>query len=263
MKYCDWKVFVIAAALGGCAGASGEGETVALQLALSSSASANAGGTSDAKPKLIGREADGGEFAIEEARAVVEKIELYLPTGKDKSDSAKEEEKGASEDSDNSDKLTIRGPFVVNLIDGTSTPSLDAVQIPAGTYRRIDVRFSDEANGHITDSDPLMGHTLVAGGQFTPSESDAMPFDMALDFHEDARFESETGIEIGADGANEILLKLDVASWFSGLPVSDCMAKGDLPAQDGTLVLDERAECSHVERDLRDAIRQSGRLEHH
>jgi hypothetical protein len=290
MKYLNWQAWLIAAALAGCsdAGASKDQVTVGVQLALTGSAETSA--QSGDKPELVAHEAQGGAFAIEHARAVVERIELYLPTGDDddSSDDDSSDDKGsdkvtgtdrrggsvsdddATDDSSSDDsasgssgdKITIRGPFVVDLVDGTSTPEIANVTIPAGHYRRVDVRFSNDGHGKLDASDPLHDLTFVADGKFTPNGAGEMPFNLALDFNEEARFESEAGIDISEESVKDVLLKLDVSKWFSALPVGNCMEEGALAADGDMLVIDERAECSHIERDLKDAIKTSGRLEH-
>lgn len=272
MKYLNWQAWLIVAALGGCSNADSSNVAVGVQLALTSSAESQAKADGSA---LVAREAQGGEFAIEHARAVIERIELYLPEGqssmgKDKCDDSHGtscdddvEADDSSSGADDSAKITIRGPFVVDLVDGTSTPEIANVMVPAGHYRRVDVRFSNDGHGKLDESDPLHDLTFVADGKFTPNGAGAMPFNLALDFNEDARFESATGIDIGEESAQAVLLKLDVSKWFGALPIGNCMEQGDLAADSGTLVIDERAQCSHVERDLKDAIKTSGRLEHH
>jgi hypothetical protein len=276
MKYLNWQAWLIAAALAGCSDAGASKDvTVGVQLALT--ASAEPAADSGDKSELVAHEAQGGAFAIEHARAVVERIELYLPEGSedessdDKSSDDKSVDDKSSDDttaddsvsgSDDGDKITIRGPFVVDLVDGSSTPEIANVTIPAGHYRRVDVRFSNNGHGKLDASDPLHDLTFVADGKFTPNGAAEMPFNLALDFNEDARFESENGIDISEESVHDVLLQLDVSQWFSALPVGNCMEEGALAADGGMLVIDERAECSHIERDLKDAIKTSGRLEH-
>jgi hypothetical protein len=117
------------------------------------------------------------------------------------------------------------------------------------------VRFSNDGHGKLGSNDPLNGNTLVADGTFTPNGGEAVPFSIALDFNEEARFESAEGFDVGAGAASDVLLKLDISSWFASLPIAGCV-------QDGSLVIDEKSSCDHVEQDLKDAIKSSGRLEH-
>lgn len=134
--------------------------------------------------------------------------------------------------------------------------SIADVRLPAGHYRRVDVRFSNDGHGKLGANDPLNGNTFVADGTFTPSGGDAMPFSVQLDFNEEARFESAAGFDIGANAASEVVLKLDISSWFAALSVGACVSSG-------TVVIEEKAACDHLGRDLKDAIKSSGRLEHH
>lgn len=308
MKYLmNWQAWLIAGALAGCGGAdaaNGGVVDVGVEMALTSASSGNGAGKA-----LVADEAEGGEVEIAHARAIVERIELYLPTGHDESESADDkggsgggkggddsshsgkddstddaaddkgvdssddaaDDKGVDSSDDvaddkgddmsdddsatgNGDKITIRGPFIIDLVDGSSTPSIADIKVPAGHYRRVDVRFSNDGHGKLGANDPLNGNTFVADGTFTPNGGEAMPFSVALDFNEEARFESKAGFDISAQAASDVLLKLDISSWFSALPVSEC-------AESGAIAIDEKSSC-HFEQDLKDAIKSSGRLEH-
>lgn len=287
-KYSKWQVWLIAGALAGCGGAdaaSGGAVDVGVEMALTAGSSSSGAGTA-----LVANEAEGGKVEIAHARAVVERIELYLPDssggsgggkggddtsaddsrhggkddsadhdanddkGVDSADHAANDDKGDDSVNGGEDKITIRGPFIIDLVDGSSTPSIADIKVPAGHYRRVDVRFSNDGHGKLGASDPLSGNTLVADGTFTPNGGTAMPFSVALDFNEEARFESAEGFDISAAAASDVLLKLDISSWFSALPVAECV-------EGGALAIDEKSSC-HFEQDLKDAIKSSGRLEH-
>src|SRR5205085_1777688 len=76
-KYLNWQAWLIVAALAGCGGsdAAPSGVDVGVELALTSGTQASGGGP------LVAA-ADSGEVKIEHARTIVERIDLYLPTGK-------------------------------------------------------------------------------------------------------------------------------------------------------------------------------------
>ncbi|MDD9945234.1 MAG: hypothetical protein OXU20_29595 [Myxococcales bacterium] len=202
----------------------------------------------------------GTPFTIESAQAYVRHIQLDLPAGQ----SCAEQDLAFQDPvSCEKDKIEISGPFLVDLIEGTSQPSLAALRIPAGDYRRIDVRFddADPDEGLVGDAQTLADHTMHAIGDLEHDGSD-MTFELLLKFNEDARFEAPEGIVLGEGEAREALLMLDVSKWFQALPVTDCMTEGDLTIEDGTLLIDdERSQCSAIENTLKDTIKNSGQLQ--
>lgn len=240
----------------------GDREAVSMQLALTASTP-----PAEAAPGALGgTDAQGNALMIENAVAHVRHIELDLPadrscaelSGFDFQPPVRCDGDGADDDADSSaDKIVIEGPFVVDLVAGTAQPSLDALTLPAGTYERVDVRFD-----HAEDATETLGDdTLVADGRYNAS-AQALAFELRLRFNEDARFETERGVEVGGDTGNEILLWLDVSEWFSALPITQCIEDGDLTIEQGTLRIDEdSSDCSDIENELKNAIKNSADLD--
>jgi len=146
------------------------------------------------------------------------------------------------------DHRRVAGPWAVDLLSGAG---IDDAQVAVGTYRRVDIRF-----------EPVGGDfTLSARGTVTLDGAET-PFVMLLDFSEEARFEGASGITVSEGGTSALLLSLDAASWFEDLPLAQCARDGDLPKENGTLVLtDGRGGCSAIEGAIKDAIKASGSIE--
>lgn len=205
-------------------------------------------------------DAAGTAFTIEFAEAYVRHIQLDLSDGQSCADLDFAFEAPVS---CRDDKIEITGPFVFDLIAGTSEPSVAELRIPSGDYDRVDVRFEDAEpdEGLVGESDPIADHTMRASGRFD-NDGEEMPFDLVLKFNEDARFEAPGGIALGEAGGTDAMLLLDVSRWFEALPVIECMEAGDFSVEDGTLLIDdERSECGDIENSLKDAIKNSGQLE--
>lgn len=251
-------------AAAGCTGVdtgNSQTEGVRITLGLTSTDTTVTGGLEGKADGLsaapAGRDAQGTAFTVEAARANVRHIELDLGAGTECASVTV-----AAPLTCTGSTVTVPGPFVVDLMTGEATPSLAAIQIPAATYERIDVRFDDakEADGIITRSDPLVDLTLVASGSFV-REGNTTAFRLALKFNEDARFERAGGVQVGG-GGDELLLTLDVAGWFSSLSLTDCLDDGDLDlGADGALEIEDgQGSCSDVESSLKTAIKRSGQL---
>ena len=227
--------------------------SVALRLALTANETPN----SSPPGSLVMQDEDGTPFVIERAEANVRHIQLDLPDGQDCGNL----ELPAPAHCE-SDKVTVPGPFVVDLVAGTSSPSLEALRVPAGVYERVDVRFDDAepGDGLVQATQALAHHSLHAVGHFE-HEGEETRFELLLKFNEDARFESPSGVRLGEAGGREALLLLDISHWFEALPVTRCLDEDELRVEDGVLRIDdERSQCSGIESELKDAIKNSGQL---
>lgn len=212
--------------------------------------------SSDASTEVAGLHA-------ETALAFVRHIEFYLPEG----DCAPTEQAGdAGSDAGEgecSDKLRVEGPWVIDLMTGSATPSMDEIRVPAGAYRRVDVRFEDadkNAAKGLEVPEPLVDWTLVATGAYDGAA--APNFDMKLKFNEDARFQSESGIVVSANGAQEMVMALDVQRWLSVVSLDDCFEKERLAVVDDVLMIeDESKRCNAVENAIKEVMKHPNRLD--
>ena len=212
----------------------------------------------------------GTVFTLATARANIERIDLELPIGTTCVGIAGlVDGSGGGDGAAHSNvcggggtSIRLNGPWVVDLLTGAATPAMPPIHVPAGTYRRVDVRFdkADPKDGVVAAGDTLADNTLVATGT-APLGGSSQPFRLALAFTEDARFESASGITIVNDQAASVLLELDASAWFAALPLGQCASDGDLPVEGGVLVLgDGHGACSDIENVIKDAIKASGEL---
>jgi hypothetical protein len=211
-----------------------------------------------------GDDAQGTALTVQAARAYLRHIQLDLPTGTP-CDSLGDSDDGlVAPLSCEADKLTIEGPFVIDLLERTSDPSLQDLRLPELTYTRVDVRFddADPEDGLVDEADPLAESTLLVQGEFE-YQAATTTYTVLLDFNEDARFESPEGIRVTDEEVSTLLLSLDVARWFSALPITQCLDAGDLVVDGGHVDLndDQGGACGALENELKDAIKESGRLE--
>lgn len=189
----------------------------------------------------------GNAFTLTAAHAHVRHVEVYLPAG-----TTCDGLSGASLAGCDGEKIRIDGPWDVDLITGQTTPELPTIEVPLGTLTRIDVRFDPSAATDLT---------LTAAGT-TTFDGQPTPFTLALKFDEVARFDASSGIKLSPKIIEDTFLRLDPSSWFATLPLTQCAADGDLPIDNGTIVLEDgKSSCSKVENTVRDAIKASGRVE--
>jgi hypothetical protein len=208
------------------------------------------------------RSSDGLTFTLNEARIHLKDIRLDLPQGTKCADvrgllsgaTCKGGDSGSG-----SGTVVIPGPLIVDLMTGATTPDLSGLRLPAGTYKRIDFRLDEARAGEVAANEPLVGYSLLVKAGFT-RDNTAHTLDLKLKFSEDARFQSSTGVEVGAD--DELLALLKPQVWLEGLPVASCLQKGDLQIANNVLRIDDQAkgDCSGAEGLVKNNIKNSGDL---
>lgn len=210
--------------------------------------------------ELVGFDQQNTRFVVESARASVSEIEIELPGVLDCGDFDENEV-----DDDESvvvqcedDSVEIDGMLVADLVNRTFTPAIPQLPFPIATYEYVRVQF--EPADQLPGTDPLSNLTIYATGRFHYDGSDRT-FEFALDFSESATFEDMLGVPFG-DLGETLRLRLDVADWFSALPITDCLDNGDLMlVNDHLLLSDGSGGCSDIENALKTAISGSSELD--
>lgn len=244
--------------------------TATAKFEFQASAASSALAKSAATGGLSLVDAAGTSFNITEAKVYVKRIQLESETEsdvpiagcdtsgnkimhKDGDSSATEVE---SEECESDQDLSIKGPFIVDLINGTSTPELPSLSVPAGTYNRIKLRLDHGAKG---DTAMLDGNSLVAKGTLTRADGSTEPFTLNLGFHEDLKIKSKTGIVLDGSSIHTILVALSAGDWLKNLNVAGCLAQDTASGTAGVTVSENSpvGKCLDAEHALKDNFRKS------
>jgi len=137
---------------------------------------------------------------------------------------------------DDANEFEYEGPFVVNLINQKSFPSLDEVKIENTTYCKfkfkLDKLEDDEIPEGVSASDGIVDNSVYIEGTYQGTT----PFVVKLD--EDQDFEKEstsaTGLDLTAGSLNTIFLVFDLGKLFEG--IDDI---GDLDQVGGVVYIDK------------------------
>ncbi|HEY0095452.1 MAG TPA: hypothetical protein VGB96_14070 [Archangium sp.] len=243
----------------------GEGASLRFSVHESQATAANAlvsAADATTPAPITFKSSDGLTFTLKEARIHLKDIRLDLPQG-----TRCEEVRGLLTGAEckggttgsGSGTVVVPGPIVVDLMTGTTTPDLSGLQLPAGTYKRIDFRLDEAKAGEVAANEPLVGYSLLVKAGFTRDGADNT-LDLKLKFSEDARFQSATGVTVGENDALLALLKPQ--KWLEGLPVASCLQSGDLRISSNVLRLDDQAKgaCGDAENLVKNNIKNSGDL---
>lgn len=223
--------------------------------------------TSAASQALDGRDVpvvnDAGDqaFALAAATVHLKDIRLSLPAGvacadvadalvgascEDVDDSADE----GGDDSGEGAEIKIEGPFVVDLVAGTATPSLDDVRVPALRYERVDLRVDEGEDG-----------ASFEGTWATTVNDAAVDVHFAFDFSEDIRVEQPGGVDVAAEGA--LLVQFVVDDWFAGADLGACLQSGEVAVEAGAADLGDGDDvCDDIADLVKDNMKNSLDLGH-
>lgn len=202
--------------------------TFTMQLSSSTGATSKSTLSTAAMDTLFSvTDLSGTLFTIKEARTSVRHIQFDFPDGEI--------------DSLDEDKISIDGPFLIDLMTGISTPVISEFTIEAGLYKRIDVRLDDSkaSDGLVDSSDALFENTLVVSGNFDYDNVLGRSYSIVLKFNEDVRFEEPGGILIDEETLNNVVINLLVDEWLEGIDITACLDAGDLTLDNqGNLLID-------------------------
>ncbi|MCK6546229.1 hypothetical protein L6R52_10300 [Myxococcota bacterium] len=264
-KLLSLSSLAVSAALAACGTETGNGlGTVSVKAGLtSSSVAAQSDAAPVEPPVLVGTDAQGTPLRIVTASTYVRRIDFDRPGGK--TDCGEYKPSNTERVKCDGGKLRLNGPFVIDLVTRTATPSLDGLELLPDVYKRVEVfmEAGRAGDGPVAAGDALDGATLVASGSIAYPAGSATDFDLSLRFTDMAAFTSAEGITVEAGTTpQDVLLDLDVASWFAALPITQCLDDGDLTIENGRIAIADKGNgsCKMIEAELKDAIKASGRL---
>lgn len=211
-------------------------------------------------PSTVFSSSDGTTFTLTEARIHLRDIRLDLPKGTKCEDVSGLLAGAECKGSDDSKTIEVPGPIVVNLMTGATTPDLSGLRIPSGNYKRIDFRLEEAKAEDVGASEPLVGYSFLARADFTQDDGTPRKLEMFFKFSEDARFDSDTGVDVPEGGSLVAFLKPQ--DWLAGLPLGECVRDGDVEIANNTVRIDDKAggACSDAEGIVKKNVKTSGDL---
>jgi hypothetical protein len=203
-------------------------------------------------------DAGGMKFTIVKAYVNIDAVRIRLPDGADCSH--------ATEVTCESDDIRLPGPFVSNLMTGASTPNLGTFLLPAGAYRRVEMRLEPLEAGFATPDEALRGHTVFLSGTFDYDGRPDRAFTIALDINEEMRIESGSGMTVLDSGITRMLVQFKADAWLAHSDIGACLGDQSLALDSaGNLAIDRDHSCGTLNTSLSDDVRGSCGLgdEHH
>lgn len=223
-------------------------------------------------------DSSGLTFKVTEARAFIDKIklkgeddtckdELKVAAAPDDSGKTKDDVSDPGDRDCGESENELKGPFVVDLLTGATTPAMGDLVVSAGTYKKVKIHLDHaQKSDNIVDStDPLMGHTLYVKGTYSLPGQEEKPFTLLLKFNEEVEMETLAGMQLDAATLNTVLVSIKLDGWLKAMDVGGCLAKPEVASSlAGGLIFSEDTEigrCLDIEKTVKENIRNSFEVE--
>lgn len=118
--------------------------------------------------------------------------------------------------------IKIKGPYMIDLLTGKSTPEMEAPSIPDGTYRRLSlqlVRYFSETPS------PLNGHVMYIEGYFMDPKDGKITIAIVSDTPRHLVLRGKDGFKL-ANGTNALSLAFNMEKWLANLPFDGIRKRG-------------------------------------
>lgn len=146
-----------------------------------------------------------GTLTLTEARLSLKEIKLKL---------ASDDAVGRQE---------FQGPFVVDLLTSQLKPDPGTIEVPAGTYRDIELNLAtldkDAAGDVVAAGDPLIDRSIFLTGTYKPaggvSSTVVMDFDVNERFSLGRAGSAFAGMNVVEGQPNSVIIAFGVGQWFN------------------------------------------------
>ncbi len=133
------------------------------------------------------------------------------------------------------------GPWLVNLIEGSSQPSMDSLEVGPGSYQALRVRLAPQ--------EVLSGSSLVVRGWVRQGAA-VLPFEIRSTVRRFLESQAPQNVAFAVGAAAWMAITVDLSQWLSGIPLSRCIEQGVFTAEAGVVsIRAERAsgDCRTME----------------
>jgi hypothetical protein len=155
---------------------------------------------------LNGRTANTG-FVFKEVLLGVTEIEF---------ETLEEDEQEDAEGED--EEIEFEGQFIVDLINGTSTPDFGIADIAPGIYEEMEIEMEPILEG---------SYSIFVSFDFTNAYSEVVAVEYGNSDELEFELENETGFVLEAGAANQMLVLFNLDTLFAGIDLNAASADND------------------------------------
>jgi len=139
----------------------------------------------------------------------------------DDMEDVEDDQDGENDDGeDDNEEVEFEGSFVVDLVNGTSTPDFGLATVQTGIYEEIEI-----------ETGPILtnGNSIFIAFSYTP-DGGGSPIQVQFSSQEEIEIEIEdetNGFQLDANTLTNMLVLLDLDALFSGIDLSNAVADED------------------------------------
>ncbi len=119
---------------------------------------------------------------------------------------------------DDNEEVEFEGRFVVDLINGTSTPDFGVSTVVPGVYEEIEIEMEPILEG---------GNTMFIAFEFTPEGADPVNVEYSNKYDLEFEIERDAGFTLDDGALNRILIIFDLDALFDGVDLNTASADTD------------------------------------
>lgn len=129
-----------------------------------------------------------------------------------------ENEKEEAEGENENEGVEFEGQFVVDLINGTSTPDLGIADIAPGIYEEIEIEMEPILDG---------GYSIFVSFEFTNANDEVVTVEYGNSDDLEFEIEDDNGFVLDVGATNQMLVLLNLDALFSGIDLNTASADND------------------------------------
>jgi hypothetical protein len=122
------------------------------------------------------------------------------------------------EGEDDQEEVEFEGEFIVDLINGTSTPDFGIAEIAPGIYEEIEIEMEPILEG---------GYSIFVAFEYTDANNEVVAVEYGNSDELEFEVENETGFVLDAGATNQMLVLLKLDALFTGVDLSTATADSD------------------------------------
>lgn len=122
------------------------------------------------------------------------------------------------EGEDENEEVEFEGQFVVDLINGTSTPDFGIADIAPGIYEEMEIEMEPILDG---------GYSIFVSFEFTNANDEVVAVEYGNSDDLEFEIEDDNGFVLDVGATNQMLVLLNLDALFSGIDLNTASADND------------------------------------
>ena len=112
-------------------------------------------------------------------------------------------------------RVDLKGPYVADLLSGSTVPSLAEVSIPSGLYKEIELKIAkSDVNDSAGVDQSILGRSIYLVGTYTTIANVSKDFELAFELGEEFKIVNDQGVSLEANALSTVNMIFNLTTWF-------------------------------------------------